>query len=327
MDTDRDAAVPAAVPAATGPASPRNVGAALVNAANRLREAGSESARLDAELLLALVLGVGRTTVLAHPDAQIGPGQASALDAAVARRAKGEPVAYIRGFKEFHGLAIEVDPRALIPRPETELLVDLGLERVTTALTGTPRPRDAGPLFVWDIGTGSGAVAVALASELRRRRYGAAVHILATDSSPDALALAIENAVGHGVADIVEVQRADVMAPRGGLGDVAPADVIVANLPYIPSDDVPRLPIAASFEPRAALDGGPDGLDLVRRLLSLLPEVLAPAGVALLEIGADQAEAAVQAAAEALPGWPCVVHPDLAQQPRVLEVGPPSVRG
>jgi release factor glutamine methyltransferase len=320
---------PMAVGGATGASSwtPITVGAALADATRRLRDAGSETARLDAELLLALVLEVGRTTVLAHPDAQIGPAQAAALDRAVTRRAAGEPVAYIRGFKEFRGLAIEVDKRVLIPRPETELLVDLALARITKALTGAPRPVSAGPLRVWDVGTGSGAVPVAIATDLRRRRFGDAVRILGTDASTDALGLALENLVGHGVADIVEVRQGDLLAPRGGLGDDPAADVIVANLPYIPSDVVPRLPIAASFEPRMALDGGADGLDFVRRLLAILPEVLSPGGFALLEIGFDQAEAAMAAAEAAVPGWPAVVHPDLSLVPRVLELQRPVGHG
>ena len=167
--------------------------------------------------------------------------------------------------------------------------MDLALERITSALTSAPRAAGAGPLRVWDVGTGSGAIAVALAADLRRRRYGDAVRILATDASPEAIQLALENIVGHGLADIVDVRQGDLLDERGGLADDPPVDIVLANLPYIPTDDVPKLPIAASFEPRMALDGGPDGLDLVRRLLSLLPEVLAPAGVALLEIGADQA--------------------------------------
>ena len=305
-------------PSASGAAL--RVGDALARTTARLRTAGSESARLDAELLLGSVLGVDRTTVLAHPDAPIGPGPADALAHVVERRAAGEPVAYLRGFKEFHGLAITVDRRVLVPRPETETLVDLALDRIAAALTAAPRPPDAPRLRIWDAGTGSGAIAVALAVALRRRRFGGAVHIVATDASSDALAVAVENLVGHGAADIVESHHGDLADARGGLPDGPRVDLVVANLPYIPTADVVTLPVAASFEPVVALDGGPDGLDLVRRLLGVLPDVVTPGGSALLEIGSTQADAATTAAAELLPEWSAEVHADLSGRPRVLEV-------
>jgi len=291
------------------------VGKLLRDGAARLADSGSETPRLDAELLLGHVLGVDRATLLGAPEAGVGNGQAEAFTAAVERRAKGEPIAYIRGIKEFYGLALSVDPRALIPRPETELLVELALERVGVLLTAAPR--EAGvPLSVWDVGTGSGAIAVALAVESRRRRYDQDLAILATDISPEALALAIENAVGHGVADMIEFAPADLLA---GV-EHAPVDLLLANLPYVPSAVVPTLPVAASYEPVAALDGGPDGLDLVRRLMLELPGALCATGLALLEIGSDQADAVVSVAAELLPGWQVEIRPDLAERPRVAEL-------
>jgi len=318
----------AQLPRVAPPERPLTVGAATAEAAARLRKAGSESARLDAELLLAFTLGIERTTVLAHPEARIGATQAGALEAAVERRASGEPIAYIRGHKEFHGLALTVDRRVLVPRPETELLVDLAMERVQTAVSREPgppgaacRPTGAVPFRIWDVGTGSGAIAVALADALRGRSADE-VRILATDVSAGALAVAAGNVAWHRLEDVVELRLADLAAERGGLGDEAPVDLLLANLPYIPSEEVPGLPIAAIFEPRLALDGGGDGLELVRRLLSLLPEVLAPRGLALLEIGAAQAEAAMAAAATLLCGCSVAVHPDLAGDPRVLEVRP-----
>ena len=271
------------------PATAPTVGALLQVATERLRASGSESARLDAEVLLGYVLGVDRTVVIAHSEAPVGTGQAQAFEAALARREAGEPVAYIRGVKEFHGLAFSVDARALIPRPETELLVDLAIDRVREALTSVPRQPGAGAFRVWDVGTGSGAIAVSATMALLRRGYGSdVVRFLASDASADALSLAIENAVGHGVADRIDFARGDLL-------DVEPAppatvDLIVANLPYVPSGELPNLPVAASFEPRAALDGGPDGLDVIRRLLAELPRLLAPSGAAVLEIGSDQDE-------------------------------------
>jgi release factor glutamine methyltransferase len=293
------------------------VGSLLREATDALRASGSETARLDAELLLAHVLGVGRAGVLAAPEAPAGPGQAASFREFVDRRIRGEPVAYIRGLKEFYGLALSVDPRALIPRPETELLVELGMARVTEALTTGARPVDAPPLTCWDVGTGSGAIAVALAVECRRRRYGQDVRIVATDASADALSLAVENAVAHGVADVTEFGVSDLVdAPPGAAA--AGTDVLLANLPYIPSAIVPELPVAASYEPVAALDGGPDGLEVIRRLLGELDQALRPAGIALLEIGDGQAEPVGEYIATTLPGWTHTFHADLAGTPRVV---------
>lgn len=297
------------------------VGVLLHGGTDRLRASGTETPRLDAELLLGFVLGIDRTGILAHPDAPVGDGQAVAFEAALARRETGEPVAYVRGLKEFYGLVFTVDSRGLIPRPETEKLVELAVERVREALVGAPRAADAPPLRIWDVGTGSGAIAVAVAVTLRRRGYGEHFRVLASDVSRDALALAIENAVGHGMADIIDFATGDLLAidpPAPG-----PVDVLLANLPYIPSGTLPDLPVAASFEPRLALDGGPDGLDLIRRLLGALPAALAPTGSALLEIGADQGELLATAVAEALPGWSARIHPDLSGLPRVAEILPP----
>ena len=284
----------------------------------------SDTPRLDAEVLLAHVLGVGRTGVLAHPDAPVGDGSASTFRTLIARRLAGEPVAYIRGIREFHGLAFSVDPRVLIPRPETEQLVDLGFERVRAILTGAPRPPGTPDIRAWDVATGSGAIAVALAALLRRRGYLDEVRLIASDISPEALAVAIENAVAHGVADRVELVRGDLL----DIPDRAPVDVLLANLPYIPSGDLAGLPAEVRAEPRLALDGGPDGMDLVRRLLAGLPEVLLPGGRAMLEIGADQADLMAAAVAGALPdAWTAVIHRDLADRPRIAEVDPRRTDG
>ena len=296
----------------------------LEPAVTRLRAAGSPSPRLDAELLLGHVLGVDRSAVLAHPEAVVGTGQVAALEAALGRRERGEPVAYIRGVKEFYGLALTADRRALIPRPETELLVDLAQTWVRTRLSAAPRAADAPPLVVWDIGTGSGAIAVALAVTLRRRGYGAAVRFVATDTSADALALAVENAVGHGVADQVEFHRADLVDLPGG----APAgavELVLANLPYVPSAELPGLPVAASFEPVPALDGGPDGLRVIARLVERLGDVVALDGAALLEIGDGQAEG-LRGLVASQAGWTVTFHDDLSGTPRVAQVarGGPS---
>jgi release factor glutamine methyltransferase len=283
--------------------------------AERLRSSGSETARLDAELLMGHVLRVDRSALLAAPEAPVGADHAAVYREFVERRARGEPVAYIRGIKEFHALAFSVDSRALIPRPETELLVDLGLERLRWFLTERPRAADAQPLIAWDVGTGSGAIAVALAAEIRRRGYAKDVRLLATDVSAAALAVATENAVSHGVADLIDFAVGDLT----GSIETRPADVLLANLPYVPTATVPTLPVAASFEPTNALDGGDDGLDLVRRLIDELPTALAAEGVALLEIGSDQ-DAVVADYADGAGIWSVTVHNDLAGLPRVIEL-------
>jgi release factor glutamine methyltransferase len=285
------------------------IGEHLSASVDRLRASGSESARLDAELLLAHALGVERTTVLAHPEGSVGPEAAARLLDHISRRAAGEPVAYIRGIKEFHGVAFAVDARALIPRPETELLVDLALAAIADRLGRAPRPPGTPPLAVADVGTGSGAIAVALAVALRRRR--------------------MLGEVAQGVGDRVAVATADLVPPAGRPAGllVVPArfDVVCANLPYIASSVVPRLAVAASFEPRAALDGGPDGLDVIRRLLAVLAQRVAEDGVALLEIGDEQGPAIRAAAAERLPDWELSIEADLAGRPRVAVLGaPPS---
>jgi release factor glutamine methyltransferase len=289
----------------------------LRDAVERLRAAGSETPRLDAEVLLANILGIDRTGVIAHSEAPVGDGAAARFAEAVVRREAGEPVAYVREVKEFMGLAFAADPRALIPRPETERLVELAEEEIARRLLAGPRPAGAPPIRIVDVGTGAGTIAVALAVRLRARGMLDEVTILATDDAPEALDLARENAVGHAVADRVGFREADLVP-----GDERAFDLVLANLPYVRSDAIDDLPIAASFEPRHALDGGLDGLEVIRRLLRLLPVILAPGGTALLEIGADLETAITDAVAE-LEGWSCVVEADLAGLPRVaVIVGP-----
>ncbi|HET9458103.1 MAG TPA: peptide chain release factor N(5)-glutamine methyltransferase [Candidatus Limnocylindrales bacterium] len=312
------------------------VGGLLADGVARLRAAGSETARLDAEVLLGAVLGADRTGLLAHPERDVPADATRRYEEALVRREAGEPVAYIRGLKEFFGLAFSVDRRALIPRPETERLVEAGLAAVMERLPGTDGAGARGPVRIVDVGTGSGAVAISLAVELRKRRVepGRDVETVATDTSADALDLARENAVGHAVADAIEFLEADLLPPASASAGAEPGepgsedrfDVILANLPYVMSGAIAGLSIGASFEPRAALDGGADGLDIVRRLLVRLPGALTDRGVALVEIGADQGDSAPAAAHELLPGWRISVEADLAGLPRILRVAPGVAR-
>lgn len=302
----------------TGVASETS-GALLREGVERLRLAGSETARLDAELLLGDALGVGRTAILAHPETPVGAAATARYRAGIERRAAGEPVAYIRGMKEFFGLAFAVDRRVLIPRPETERLVELAEADVRRRLGAGPRATGATPIRIVDVGTGSAAIVVALAVSLRRRAALAAVDLVALDLSEEALELARENAVAHGVADAIAFGPADLIVVDGGAG-VRPFDLVLANLPYVRHDAMAGLPVAASFEPVEALDGGVDGLAVIERLLAQLPDALAQGGVALLEIGADQGAAIVECCGRVLPGWGCTVEPDLAGLPRVARI-------
>jgi release factor glutamine methyltransferase len=292
------------------------VAGVLDDAVHRLRASGSETARLDAEVLLSNILGIDRTALIAHPEQIVGTGDRDRYAADVERRARGEPVAYIRGLKEFFGLAFSVDERALIPRPETERLVELGVAEVMARLTAAAGSRD--PVRIVDVGTGSGIVAISLAVELRRRRVdlGSDVEIVATDASPAALSLARENAVGHAVADVIPFVEADLLPTDDGRR----FDVVLANLPYVRSGAMAALPIATSFEPSAALDGGEDGLAVIDRLLAELPGRLADDGAALLEIGGDQGDDAVALGMERLASWRVELEEDLGGLPRVLRV-------
>src|SRR5688572_30800182 len=194
-------------------------------------------APLDADVLLAHALGTTKEALYADPDLPVAAGPVASFDALVERRARGEPVAYLRGFKEFYGLRFTVDHRVLIPRPETETLVDAARELIAGR-----------SITVADVGTGSGAVAVAIAAHERT------VRVIATDISMDALAVARENTLRHGVADRVELREGDLLAP---IAD--PVDVVVANLPYLRDDTLEHLVgerTSLAFEPRLAVTAG-----------------------------------------------------------------------
>jgi len=266
----------------------------------RARLAAIDDGDVTAAALLARVTGLTRTEVLARPETVLKTDQSAELDGLVERAARGEPLAYLTGQREFYGLAFDVDRRVLVPRPETEELVDLAL---------AARPRR-----VLEVGTGSGCIAVALAVHLPQAA------LTATDVSPEALAVARHNAQRHGVAHRIQFVQSDLLACMNfGTPDLQLFDLIVANLPYIDSAELRALPVA-DFEPRLALDGGPGGLALIARLLSQAPAALASGGRLLLEIGATQGAAALALAPGAFPAARARVERDLAWLDRVLVI-------
>ncbi|NPA93634.1 MAG: peptide chain release factor N(5)-glutamine methyltransferase [Chloroflexi bacterium] len=274
------------------------VAQALAQAQAALRP-HSETAALDAQTLLAAIMHRDRAWLLAHPQARLTPRQHRRLQRACARLAQGVPLPYVLGRWAFYGRDFALTPAVLIPRPETETLVELAL----AWLKANPTRRWAA-----DVGTGSGILAVTLAAEIPN------LHVTATDISTDALGLARLNAQRHQVAERIVFLETDLLnAPRG------PFDLIVANLPYIPSEQLNTLAVAR-YEPRQALDGGQDGLDLIRRLLAQAKVRLAPQGLLLLEIASDQGEPAKALAEAAFPQATITLHHDLAGLPRVVAI-------
>jgi len=284
-----------------------------VGAVERLREAGSPTPRLDAEILVAHALERDRAWLLAHLDEPM-PARARANFAGwIERRAGGEPIAYIRGFKEWYGLRLATDRRSLIPRPETELLADAAIGDIADRMG-----RDDGPILAWEVGTGGGAVAVVLARRFRSALALGRLRMVATDVSADAIELAAENLAAHGVDRLVTLAVADLLDPLGSIPE--PPDVVVANLPYLRSAEVESGLGSLGWEPAAALDGGPDGLAVIRRLLARLPKRLAAGGSALLEIGEDQG-GSIRTLTAALPGaWSVSTLRDLAGNERIVRL-------
>jgi release factor glutamine methyltransferase len=239
----------------------------------QLRES-SESPRLDAELLLAECAGASRAGIIAYPESVLSAAEADRFAAYVGRRRAGEPFAYIVGQREFFGLVLAVDARVLVPRPETELLVELALSQLPASATR-----------VLDLGTGSGAIALALKSQRPE------LTLLAADSSEQALAVAQANARDLGLA--VQFMLSDWFAGLAG----ERFDLIVSNPPYVRSEDS-HFEQALAHEPRFALDGGADGLDAYRSIVSKAGPYLTPRGRLVFEHGFDQREALTHLAAE-----------------------------
>ncbi len=276
----------------------------------RFHQAGIDSPTLTARLLLAAALHKPREWLTAHNDYLLSSEQSDAFEQLVTRALAHEPLAYLLGRREFYGLEFTIDPRVLIPRPETELLVEQALEWLRQ-----PSPEQAAhTVDAIDVGTGSGAIAIAIA------HHAPTAHLIATDLSAAALAVARLNAIRHRVDARIAFVQTDLL-------DNVPyrARVITANLPYVSSEEIEALPPEIqAHEPRMALDGGCDGLTLVRRLLGQLAAHLLPGGAAFLEIGASQGPAALRAATAILPAAHIALDQDLAGLDRVLSVVMPE---
>jgi release factor glutamine methyltransferase len=249
---------------------PWTVGRLLTWTTDFLRKKGSESPRLDAEVLLAEVLNCDRVKLYTGYDEQVGERDRSAYRELVRRRAEGAPVAYLVGRKEFFSLTLKVSPAVLIPRPDTETVVVEFLDQFA----------EEEPVRAVDVGTGSGCIAIACARHRPRARF------VAIDQSREALEIARLNARAHGVDDRVEFLQGDLLEPVQGS---EPFDAILSNPPYIPTDVIPTLePGVRDYEPHTALDGGPDGLAVVSRLIDQAVPRLKPGGRLILEIGTAQ---------------------------------------
>lgn len=295
-----------------------------------MREAGIPDSDIEAEKLLCHAFAVDPAWLYANSEAVLPADRLRVLSGHLQRRVRREPLAYITGSASFYGREFAVDRRVLIPRPETELLVELAVQFVGEAIgeaddghgrspdeEGRPldersRPptlRGRPPLRVADIGTGSGILAITLALEL------SSADVRAVDVSADALEVARKNATVHGVEDRIHFHQGDLASPLSGT-----FDIVVANLPYVRSDDLPGLHPELRMEPRSALDGGADGLKFIGPLIDDLPRLMGRPGIALLEIDPPIASRAFEHARMKLPGARVSVSKDLAGLDRVIEI-------
>jgi len=284
--------------------APLRVAQVLIEGARRLLAAGIESARLDAEVLLGHLLSRSREELLIHGRIPVSEEQLQIYDRLLQRRLEREPVAYITGRQEFWSKEFRVTPDVLIPRPETEGLVEVALK-----LAEDWRE----PLHILDLGTGSGAIAVALAGELPQAK------IFATDISPAALKVARMNAAESSVAAKIRFLEGDLFGALAGTG--AEFHLIISNPPYIRRGDMAGLPPEVGrWEPRSALDGGIDGLDFYRRLAAESFAYLRPGGAVIVEIGADMAVSVKALFCKA--GAKVEIYPDYSGADRVIMARP-----
>lgn len=301
--------------------APLDVRTALKDGMARLRAKDVPSPSLAAELLLMHSIGRDRAWIYAHPESPLTVAEAEIFAALVARRAAGEPTQYLTGKQEFWGIEFEVTPAVLIPRPETEHLIEVALERLgeergikINMRTGDPTSK----LRVAEVGTGSGCIAVALARELPH------AEIFATDISEDALAVARRNAARHEVSDRIHFIRTDLLSEllgrsRESCGEAQSFDLIVSNPPYVAQNEARDLPREVrDHEPAMALFGGPTGIEIYERLVDQAAQLLAPRGILVLELGYNCADG-VRAILSRQRVWVNVsLTNDLAGIPRVI---------
>jgi release factor glutamine methyltransferase len=298
------------------------VESALASAALLLEAAGVETGRLDAECLLAAALGQPRWQLLLEPRRRLRVAEFARYLALLQRREQREPLAYILEKREFWSVELRVSTNVLVPRPETETLVEAALavwrRGTPTGAPGAgrrapgdePRATSHEPLIV-DLCTGTGAVAIALACEIPTAR------LLATDVSAQAIRLAQENVAAHGLSARIRCLCGDLWRAVNGQMP-AGADLVVANPPYVRSGAMPTLMPEVGWEPRVALDGGPDGLRVIREIIATTPDRLRLGGWLLLEIGDEQAESVLALMTRTGRFEDARVVPDLAGRPRVV---------
>ena len=277
------------------------VGETVLRLCDDLYQASIEEARLEAELLVAHVMGTGRAHLLAEWQRPISPTALPLLAGLVERRLRREPLCYLVGWREFYGLRFAVRSGVLIPRPETETVVDAALQLAAERYGNAP--------VVADVGCGCGAITVALATHLPQAQ------VYAIDSVRVALEVSEENFRRHGVEDRVTLLDGDLLDSL-----TEPVDIVVANLPYVRSGDFAAIQPEVLWEPREALDGGPDGLAVIRRMLDQIPGKVRPGGAILLECDPRQAELLVSEVEERFPGCSSRVIQDMAHLDRVVEV-------
>jgi release factor glutamine methyltransferase len=271
---------------------------ALTNARKILDNSKIEDASLEAEILLRHILKINRARFYADLNNDLTHHQEQDYLKLIERRCRGEPSAYITGHREFYGLDFTVNPGVLIPRPETELLVEKALEFAINHQISS----------IADVGTGCGSIAVSLAKNLD------GVKIYALDASDRALEVAAENCQKHGVSGVIELIRSDLLESLP-----EPVDMIIANLPYVKTDELPEKG-SVSFEPVMALDGGPEGLATIERLCRQSAGRIRSSGCILLEIGPGQASSLRQLISEIYPAATIIIYPDYAGIERVIGV-------
>lgn len=262
----------------------RSRGGLLAEAAAILAAGGVAEPRREAFRLWRDLAGGDGADLVVGAARPVEEPLAGALLGAAARRAAGEPLAYVTGRIGFRRLLLRTDRRALIPRPETELLAAVAVAEIGRRLASAART-----VAAWDVGTGSAALALAIGTEMRAALAERRLRLVASDVSAEALALAAENVSAHGLADAVTLVEADLLDPAGA--ELRRPDVVVANLPYLTSAEVAAGEGSLRHEPHGALDGGPDGLGVIRRLLEGIDRRVAPGAAILLEMGAGHAGA------------------------------------